>query len=100
MPVLGFRIGDFTYITDAKTIAPEEMDKIRGTKVLVVNALRKKEHISHFNIEEALAFVADIKPEKAYFSHCSHLLGFHEEINKELPDNVELAYDGLVLEVD
>ena len=99
LPVLGFRIFDFTYITDAKTIAPEEVDKIRGTKVLVINALRKQEHISHMNIEQALAFVEEIKPEKAYFSHCSHLLGFHEEINQELPEHVELAYDGLILEL-
>lgn len=99
MPVLGFRINDFTYITDAKTIAPEEMDKIRGTKILVLNALRRKEHFSHLNLEEAIAIVEEIKPEKAYFTHCSHLLGLHESINEELPASIELAYDGLQIEI-
>ncbi len=98
MKVLGFRIRDFTYITDAKTIAPEEVDKIRGTKVLIVNALRKKLHRSHFNVEEAIALVEEIKPEKAYFTHCGHFLGLHDEINKELPHPIELAYDGLQIE--
>jgi|TARA_R110000737_G_scaffold353439_1_gene405368 phosphoribosyl 1,2-cyclic phosphate phosphodiesterase len=95
MPVLGFRIGDFAYITDAKTIAEEEKKKLRGTKVLIVNALRMTEHISHFNLEQALSFIDEIKPEKAYLTHISHLLGEHEEVQKILPKNVELAYDGL-----
>ncbi|GAB5418721.1 MAG: MBL fold metallo-hydrolase [Crocinitomicaceae bacterium] len=100
MPVLGFRIGDFTYITDAKTVSEEEREKIRGTKVLVVNALRKEEHISHFNLEQALAFIKDIGPEKAYLTHISHLFGTHEDIEKELPKNVSVAFDGLQLEID
>lgn len=95
MPVLGFRIGDFAYITDAKTIAKEEKEKLKGTKILIVNALRISEHISHFNLEQALEFIAEIKPEKAYLTHISHLLGRHKEIQKILPKNVELAYDGL-----
>lgn len=95
MPVLGFRIGDFTYITDAKTISPEERKKIVGSKVLVVNALRIKEHISHFNLLEALAFIEEIKPEKAYLTHISHLFEKHENIGAMLPENVFAAYDGL-----
>jgi phosphoribosyl 1,2-cyclic phosphate phosphodiesterase len=95
MPVFGFRIGDFTYITDAKTVDEEERKKIRGTKVLVVNALRREEHLSHFNLEQALAFIKDINPEKAYLTHISHLFGKHQDIELELPDNVFVAYDGL-----
>ena len=100
MPVLGFRIRDFTYITDAKTVSEEEKEKIRGSKILIVNALRKQEHISHFNLEEALAFIADINPEKAYLTHISHLFGTHEEISKLLPPNVYPAYDGLTFEFE
>jgi len=95
LPVFGYRIGDLTYITDANHIAPEEMDKIRGSKVLVVNALRKEKHISHFTLSEALRIIEEIQPEKAYLTHLSHQMGLHEEISGELPDNVELAYDGL-----
>lgn len=100
LPVLGFRIGDFTYITDAKTVAEEERKKIRGTKVLVVNALRREEHMSHFNLEQALEFIEDIRPEKAYLTHISHLFGKHADIEKELPENVSVAFDGLQLEFD
>lgn len=100
MPVFGYRFKDFTYITDAKTIASEERDKIRGSKVLVVNALRKEEHISHFNLDQALAFIEDIQPERAYLTHISHLFGTHEEIEKLLPENVFVAYDGLVIDMD
>jgi phosphoribosyl 1,2-cyclic phosphate phosphodiesterase len=100
LPVLGFRIGDFTYITDAKTIGEEERLKIRGTKVLIINALRKEEHISHFNLEEALAFIEDIQPEKAYITHISHLFGTHKEISDILPENVFAAYDGFSFEID
>lgn len=95
MPVLGFRIGDFAYITDAKTVADAEIDKLKGLKVLVVNALRKEPHISHFNLEEALAFIDRVQPETAYLTHISHLFGTHEEIESELPENVFAAYDGL-----
>lgn len=99
LPVLGFRIDDFTYITDAKTIAKEEINKIKGTKVLVLNALRKEAHYSHFNLEEALEFIKIINPERAYLTHISHLLGFHEEVQKSLPTNVFLAYDGLKITI-
>lgn len=99
LPVTCFRINDFTYITDAKTIAPEEKEKIKGTKVLVVNALRKTEHISHFNLEQALDFIEEINPEKAYLTHISHLFDKHEEIEKTLPENVKVAFDGLQIEV-
>lgn len=99
MPVFGYRIGDFTYITDAKTISETEKQKVKGTKILVVNALHRSEHISHFNLDEALAFIAEIKPQKAYLTHISHLFGKHQEIEKELPPNVFLAYDGMTLEI-
>ncbi len=100
MPVLGFRIGEFTYITDAKTVSEEERLKIRGTEILVVNALRIEEHISHFNLEQALTFIKDIGPKKAYLTHISHLFGTHEEISEMLPPNVYAAYDGLTFELD
>ena len=99
MPVTGYRFGDFTYITDAKVIEDEEIEKIIGTKVLIVNALHKKEHISHFNLEEALAFIEKVKPEKTYLTHISHTFGTYEEIEKLLPENVYVAYDGLEFEV-
>ncbi len=95
LPVLGFRVNDFTYITDANFISDEEIEKIKGTKVLVLNALRRAKHISHFTLAEALELVKKINPEKAYFTHISHQLGLHDEVSKELPSNVELAYDGL-----
>jgi phosphoribosyl 1,2-cyclic phosphate phosphodiesterase len=99
LPIFGFRIQDFTYITDLKTITAEEKEKIKGSKVLVVNALRREEHPSHITFEEALALVEELKPEQAYFTHISHQLGLHEEVTKELPPNVHLAYDGLKVEV-
>ncbi len=95
LPVLGFRIEDFTYLTDVKTIAEEEINKIKGTKVLVINALREEPHHSHLSLSEALQIIEKIKPEKAYLTHISHLLGFHEEVEKKLPENVFLAYDTL-----
>lgn len=99
LPVFGYRIGDFTYITDAKTIDDEEIEKIKGSKVLVINALRKQEHLSHFNVDEALDMVDRIKPERAYFTHISHLLGKHENVAQELPPNVQIAYDELKIRV-
>ena len=99
LPVKGFRMGDFTYITDAKTISETEKEKVRGTKILVVNALRHTEHNAHFTLDEALAFVAEIKPDIAYLTHISHQLGLHEAVEKTLPANVRLGYDGLVVEV-
>lgn len=99
LPVLGFRIEGFTYLTDVKTISDEEIEKIKGTKVLVVNALREEPHYSHFNLSEALDFVDKVKPEKTYFTHISHLMGFHEEVEKKLPKNVHLAYDTLTIPI-
>lgn len=100
MPVLGFRFGkNFTYITDAKTIVPEEREKMRGTKVLVLNALRHSEHYSHLTIEQALEVVEDIKPEACYFTHMSHQFGLHDLMEKKLPPNIIIAYDGLKMEV-
>jgi len=99
LPVLGFRIGDFTYITDAKTISDHEKQKIKGTKTLVINALQIEKHISHFTFVEAIAFAKEIGAEKTYFTHISHRLGRHESVANVLPKNIQLAYDGLVLEV-
>lgn len=98
LPVLGFRIKDFTYITDANYISDEEMEKIKGSKYLVLNALQKEEHISHFTLDEALEVIDKINPEKAYLTHISHKLGKHRNVSKELPKNVELAFDGLKVE--
>ena len=95
LPVFGFRVGDFSYITDANYISDSEKEKLKNSKVLVLNALRREPHISHFTLEEAIELVNELKPEKAYFTHISHQLGFHAEVQKELPSNVELAYDGL-----
>lgn len=95
LPVLGYRIGDFSYITDANFIADEELEKLKGTKVLVLNALQHTPHISHFNLQEAIQIVEKIKPEKAYFTHISHKLGLHSDVQKDLPENIFLAYDGL-----
>ncbi|MBK5285311.1 MAG: MBL fold metallo-hydrolase [Bacteroidia bacterium] len=99
LPVLGFRIGNFTYITDANKIPEKEMDKIRGSEVIVLNALRKEKHISHFNFEEAVDILKELSPKRAYLTHISHQLGLHEEINKELPSFIRCAYDGLKIEV-
>ena len=95
LPVLGFRIEGFTYLTDVKTITDEEIEKVKGTKVLVVNALRENPHHSHFNLSEALEFIEKIKPQKTYLTHISHLLGFYEEVESQLPKNVFLAFDTL-----
>ena len=100
MPVLGFRFGDFTYITDANRIDPPEMDKIRGSRALVLNALRKEKHISHFNLNEAIALATELNVKTTYFTHISHQMGFHESIENELPTGMHLAYDGLKIEID
>lgn len=99
LPVLGFRIGDFVYITDANMIPENQMHLLRNAKVLVLNALRKQTHISHFSLKEAIDLVNEVKPERAYFTHISHQLGLHHEVEEELPDNINLAYDGLKIEV-
>jgi phosphoribosyl 1,2-cyclic phosphate phosphodiesterase len=95
LQVFGYRIDDFAYLTDVKTIEMEAIEKLKGLKILVVNALRMEEHNTHFNLAEALEFIDLINPEKTYLTHISHVFGFHEEIQKNLPDNVFLAYDNL-----
>jgi phosphoribosyl 1,2-cyclic phosphate phosphodiesterase len=97
MPVLGFRIGDFTYITDANRIDDEEKEKIIGSKVLVLNALRREKHISHFTLSEAVELSNELGIPEVYFTHISHQLGKHQDVNQELPSHYQLAYDGLVL---
>ncbi|NQX77237.1 MBL fold metallo-hydrolase [Gilvibacter sp.] len=97
LPVLGFRIDDFAYMTDVKTIPDAEFEKLRGLDVVVISALRVEPHRTHLNLEEALAMAARIGAKKTYFTHISHLLGFHEEVSKNLPENVYLAYDKLEL---
>ncbi|MES2591151.1 MAG: MBL fold metallo-hydrolase [Bacteroidota bacterium] len=99
LPVFGFRINDFTYITDANDISDSEKEKIKGTKVLVLNALRREPHISHFTLDQAIELVKELKPEKAYFTHISHQLGLHTEVMGELPLGIELAYDGLKIQL-
>lgn len=94
MPVLGFRFGKFTYITDANRIDDGEREKVKGTEVLVLNALRKETHISHFNVEEAIQMARDLQAHTSYFTHISHQLGKHETINNELPEGIKLAFDG------
>lgn len=99
LPVFGFRIKDFTYITDAKTIASTERDKIKETKVLIINALQKESHLSHFTLEEAIAFAQEIGAEHTYFTHISHRMGKHANVSEELPEGIHLAYDGLEISV-
>ncbi len=98
LPVFGFRIGDFTYITDANKIPEAELDKVKGSRFLVLNALRREAHISHFTLDEALEVAATIGAERTFLTHISHQLGKHRDVEKELPKNVELAFDGLKVE--
>jgi phosphoribosyl 1,2-cyclic phosphate phosphodiesterase len=99
LPVLGFRIGDFAYVTDANYIAPEEIDKIRGIRHFVICALRRRKHISHFNLEQALEVIREVQPEKAWLTHISHMMGSSREMEAELPENVSMAWDMLRLEI-
>ena len=99
LPVMGFRIRDFTYITDANYISEEQIEKIRGSRIVVLNALQIDQHISHFNLEEALYMVEKINPERAYFTHISHKLGPHQKISQFLPSHVQLAWDGLKISI-
>ncbi|MBK5271386.1 MAG: MBL fold metallo-hydrolase [Bacteroidia bacterium] len=100
MPVLGFRFNKFTYITDANRIDDTEKEKIKGSEVLVINALRKQKHISHFTLDEAILVAQELKVPVSYFTHISHQLGLHAEIESKLPEGIHLAYDGLVLKFD
>lgn len=99
LQVFGYRVEDFAYLTDVKTIQESEIEKLKGLKVLVINALREEPHQTHFNLKEALDFITLIQPEKTYLTHISHLLGFHEEVQKKLPENVFLAYDNLEITI-
>lgn len=99
MHVFGFRIGGFSYITDASSIPETEKAKLKGTQVLVINALRKSKHISHFSLSEALDQISEIGPQQAYITHLSHFMGLHEIIEADLPENVFLAYDGLKVSI-
>lgn len=100
LPVLGFRIGKFAYLTDVKTISGIELEKLKELDTLVINSLRYEPHPSHLNIEEALDIVNSINPKKSFFTHISHNMGFHKEVCDKLPESVSLAYDGLVLEIN
>ncbi len=100
LKVFGFRIGNFTYITDANFISETEIKKIKGTKILVLNALQKGSHISHFTLAQAIEMATVIGAEKTYFTHISHKLGLHADVEKELPNNIFLAYDGLRIEIN
>jgi phosphoribosyl 1,2-cyclic phosphate phosphodiesterase len=97
MPVFGFRFGNFTYITDANRIEEDQKVLIKGSKVLVLNALRKEDHISHFTLQQAVDLAIELDIPEVYFTHISHQLGLHETINQELPPHIQLAYDGLEL---
>ncbi len=100
LEILGYRIGNFAYLTDVKSVAEAEVEKLTGLKVLVLSALRVEPHDSHMNLDEALAFIAAVKPERAYLTHISHLLGFHEQVQQTLPENVFLAYDNLQISIE
>jgi len=100
LPVLGYRIHDFAYLTDFKTISEKEFRKIKGTRILVLSALQQKSHHSHLTLEEALEMSSKIKPEETYFIHMGHRMGLYNEIQELLPENVQLAYDGLVIEMN
>jgi phosphoribosyl 1,2-cyclic phosphate phosphodiesterase len=99
LPVYGFRVNDITYITDASMIPDKELKKILGTRILIINALRKEKHISHFSLGEAIDIIQTVKPEKAYLSHISHSMGKHEDIQRSLPENIYMAYDGLTISI-
>jgi len=99
LPVMGYRIGDMTYITDASLISEDELKKAEGSRVIVLNALRNSRHVSHFSVEEAVDILEQLKPEAGYLTHLSHFAGLHEEVNRKLPAFIRLAYDGLVVEV-
>ena len=98
LPVKAYRMGNISYVTDANFISETEKNKLKGSEIIIINALRKEQHISHFTFQEAIDLMFELKPKKAYFTHISHQLGVHAEIRKELPDWIELAYDGLCVE--
>jgi len=99
LPVLGFRIKDFCYVTDANSITNSEKEKMKNCEVLIVNALRRESHISHFTLNEAIELIKELKPKQAYLTHLSHQMGLHEDVQNELPEGVDLAYDGLYIKL-
>lgn len=99
LPILGFRIGDFAYLTDMKTVADDEFAKLKGVKIIVIDSLQQREHFSHMTLEESLAFAEKVGAEQTYLTHLSHVMGLHEEVSKLLPENVEIAFDGLKIQV-
>ncbi|WP_395654944.1 MBL fold metallo-hydrolase [Flavobacterium sp.] len=99
LQVFGYRIQDFVYLTDVKTMESSEIEKIKNCNILVVNCLREEPHATHFNLEEVLHFISLVQPKKTYLTHISHLFGFHEEIQKKLPENVFVAYDNLEITI-
>ncbi len=99
LPVVGFRVGDFSYLTDASYAEPEEMNKMKGSKAIIINALRKEKHHSHYTLNEAMEILKELKPEKGYLTHISHQMGLYAEVSKELPKGIEMAWDGLSMEV-
>ena len=100
LPILGYRIRNFAYITDANYIAPSEMEKLKGVEILVINALRKAKHFSHYSLPEALEVIGQIQPKRSYITHISHEMGLHSEVEKELPDGVHQAYDNLQIDIN
>ncbi len=100
LPVSGFRIGDFSYITDANQIPEKEFEKLRGSKVIVFDALQHEPHLSHFTLSEAVTILTELQPERAYITHISHRMGLHAEVNKTLPPFIRLGYDGLRIEMN
>jgi phosphoribosyl 1,2-cyclic phosphate phosphodiesterase len=99
LPVFGFKVGNFAYVTDAKTISEKEKEKLKNLDILVLNALQKESHISHLTLSEALKLIAELKPKTSYLTHISHNLGFSRDVVPTLPENVHLAFDGLKIEV-
>ncbi len=100
LPVFGFRVKDFSYVTDVSYIPEAELEKMKGTRYLILDALQKTDHISHFTLNQAIEIAQIIQPEKAFFTHISHKMGKHAQVEEELPENIHLSYDGLVLEWD
>lgn len=99
LPVFGYRVNNFTYITDAKYIDEQELHKAKGSRVLVINALQKEEHLSHLTLNQALQIIKTVQPEVAYLTHLGHRMGLHVDVEKQLPDNVRIAYDGLSIDI-
>ena len=97
LKIFGFRFQNVAYITDANHISEEEMEKLKGLDILIINALRNEPHPTHFSLQQALDIIEKVQPKRSYLTHISHKLGFHKEVSKQLPENVFLAYDGLVL---